>query len=185
MKLWLLRHAPVLAEPGLCYGATDLAAETEATRSAAQRIAPLLPADIVLCSSPLRRCAELAEAIAELRPELVVHRDPRLAEMNFGAWEGRPWSAIARAEFDAWTSDFADACAGGCGESVRVFMQRVAAAHAQWQAAGGEALWVTHAGVIRAVHLLAQGIDCPQSAAQWPEEGVRPGDWVVRERLSR
>jgi hypothetical protein len=69
--LWLQRHAPVIAEPGLCYGATDLEADAQATLAAAQRIAPLLPAGIVLRSSPLRRCVALANAIAALRPDLV------------------------------------------------------------------------------------------------------------------
>ena len=33
--LWLLRHAPVLAAPGLCYGRTDLPADPAATHRAA------------------------------------------------------------------------------------------------------------------------------------------------------
>ena len=31
--LWLLRHAPVLAAPGLCYGRTDLPADPAAIRA--------------------------------------------------------------------------------------------------------------------------------------------------------
>jgi len=38
--LWLQRHAPVVAQPGLCYGATDLEAHADATLAAAGRIAP-------------------------------------------------------------------------------------------------------------------------------------------------
>jgi len=183
-KLWLLRHAPVLAAPGLCYGATDLEAEAEATLAAAQRIAPLLPAGVVLRSSPLRRCAALADAIAALRPELAVQHDARLAEMNFGAWEGRPWSAIAREDFEAWTGNFAAAPAGVHGESVRVFMQRVAAAHDEWLAGGESALWVTHAGVLRAVTLLQRGIRCPEAAADWPAGELAFGGWLTFERPS-
>lgn len=180
-KLWLLRHAPVLAEPGLCYGATDLEADAQATLAAAQRIAPLLPAGIVLRSSPLRRCAALADAIAALRPELAVQHDARLAEMSFGAWEGRPWSAIAREEFEAWTGNFADAMAGANGESVRAFMHRTAAAHDEWLTGEGDALWVTHAGVLRAVTLLQRGIRCPEAAADWPAGDLAFGRWLTFE----
>lgn len=177
--LWLQRHAPVVAEPGLCYGATDLEAHADATLAAAQRIAPLLPAGITVRSSPLRRCAGLADAIAALRPDLRVRHDARLAEMNFGAWEGRPWSAIAREEFDAWTGNFADAPAGGHGESVRAFMQRVAAAHDEWLVGEGDALWITHAGVLRAVTLLQRGTRCPGAATDWPAGELAFGGWLT------
>ena len=180
-KLWLLRHAPVIAEPGLCYGATDLEAEAEATLTAAQRIAPLLPAGIALRSSPLRRCAALAGAIAALRPDLTMQPDARLAEMSFGAWEGRPWSAIAREEFEAWTGNFADGIAGASGESVRAFMRRTAEAHDEWLAGEGDALWVTHAGVLRAVTLLQRGVRCPEAAADWPVGDLAFGGWLTFE----
>lgn len=40
-------------------------------------------------SSPLSRCRKLAQYIATAA-ELPLHFDERLAEMDFGAWEGRP-----------------------------------------------------------------------------------------------
>ena len=43
MKLWLVRHAQVLLPPGICYGATDVAADAAATLSAAQALAAELP----------------------------------------------------------------------------------------------------------------------------------------------
>jgi len=181
MKLWLMRHAAVDAEPGLCYGATDLKAHGDATLAAARRIAQELPGGMALRCSPLRRCAELADAIVALRPELTVQYDARLAEMDFGAWEGRPWSAIARAELNAWTEDFADLCAGTHGESVRAFMHRVAAAHDEWRAGGRDTLWVTHAGVLRAVQLLNEGVRCPERADQWPAQGTDFGAWRLVE----
>lgn len=177
--LWLQRHAPVVAAHGLCYGATNLEAHAADTLQAAERIAPWLPQGIALWSSPLRRCTALAEAIVALRPDLSVRQDLRLAEMNFGAWEGRPWSAIARTEFDAWTADFAEAPAGQHGESVRAFMARVAEAHDEWRSGEGDALWVTHAGVLRAVTLLQSGIRCPATAADWPAGDLAFGGWLT------
>jgi alpha-ribazole phosphatase len=183
VKLWLLRHAPVVAEPGLCYGATDLAAHADLTLAAAQAIAARLPDGLALHCSPLQRCRALASAIEALRPaQGRFETDLRLAEMSFGAWETRPWSAIARADIDAWMHDFADAPAGGSGESTRQFMQRVGAAWDDWRRSKRDALWVTHAGVIRAVQLLGQGVPCPERADQWPTDAAAFGGWRVVER---
>ncbi|MGI4777039.1 MAG: histidine phosphatase family protein [Janthinobacterium lividum] len=177
--LWLLRHAAVVAEAGLCYGRTDLACTAGSTRGAAEAIAPSLPVDISVRTSPLRRCAELADAIGSLRPDLrIAELDARLAEMNFGDWEGRPWAAIDPAELEAWTSDFVDFRVGGDGETTRFFMRRVQSAWEDWRASGRDALWVTHAGVMRAVLLLRDGVACPVTAAQWPRRVIGHGAWM-------
>lgn len=177
MKLWLVRHAPVDAPPGLCYGRTDLPAQAEPTRHAAQTIAAQLPSGIALRSSPLQRCRTMAEAVAALRPDLAAPTvDDRLAEIDFGDWEGRRWDDIARADIDAWTADFVDAHAGRCGESTRQFMGRVGAAWDDCRAAQQPQVWFTHAGVIRALQLLQRGVRIPQSAADWPAAVVPHGE---------
>ncbi|MES2532362.1 MAG: histidine phosphatase family protein [Pseudomonadota bacterium] len=179
MKLWLIRHAPVDAAPGLCYGASDLPAQADETQRAAIAMASQLPNGIALQSSPLRRCTALAQAIGALRPDLEHPRlDPRLAEMDFGAWELQPWQQIPRADIDAWTADFADQRAGITGESTRSFMQRVGAAWDAWRATGRDAAWFTHAGVIRAVWLLQRGVRCPRDAAEWPVQPIAHGEWL-------
>jgi len=175
MKLWLVRHARTDAAPGLCYGATDVCVPAEATRAVAEAVVSCLPVGIALAHSPLRRCAELAQAIGTLRPDLMVRADARLAEMDFGGWEGRPWSSIARVEFDAWTCNFAEGVAGGHGESTARFMQRTGAAFDEWRASGQDAVWVTHAGVMRAVQLLNRGVRRVDDVAQWPSEPIDYG----------
>lgn len=181
MRLWLQRHARVLCEPGLCYGRSDVQADAELTRQAAAALAQALPPGVALWVSPLGRCTALARALQGLRPDLGPARtDPRLAEMHFGAWEGRPWSAIARADFDAWTADFALSRAGGDGESSHEFLQRVAAAWDDWQDSGRDAAWVTHAGVMRAVRLIDSGRRTVQTAADWPSEAIEFGQcWCL------
>jgi alpha-ribazole phosphatase len=171
MKLWLARHAlPVVAE-GLCYGASDVPADARATCEAAQALAETLPTSLAVSCSPLQRCVQLAEALHGLRADLDYRCDARIAEMDFGNWEGRRWSDIAKEEFDRWTADFAHHGCGG-GESVAQMMARTAAALAHAREEGADALWITHAGVIRAVGLLAAGIQLPRSAADWPREGL-------------
>ena len=181
MKLWLQRHAPVLCEPGLCYGRTDVQADADATQQAAVALAQALPSGVALWTSPLGRCSALADALQALRPDLGRARvDARLAEMHFGAWEGRPWSAIPRPEFDAWTADFAQTRAGGDGESTDQFLSRVANAWDDWQVSGRNAAWITHAGVMRATRLIARGQRTVQSAADWPSEAVAFGQlWCL------
>lgn len=177
--LWLARHAPVLAEGGLCYGASDLRADPDASRAAARAAAARLPAGLTALVSPLQRCEQLAQDLRWLRPDLVLKTDPRLRELDFGAWEGRRWADIARAEFDAWTADFADAPPAAGGEPVRALMARVAAAWDDWHACGADALWITHAGVMRAALLLSRGQRLPASAADWPADSLPFGELIA------
>ena len=179
MKLWLVRHAQVLLPPGICYGATDVAADAAATLSAVQALAAELPQGLPLWVSPLQRCEQLAQALQGLRPDLVYKTtEPRLAEMDFGHWEGQAWSAIPQSALDAWVADFAHHRFGG-GESVAEVMQRVALAWDATRQVGQNAVWITHAGVIRAASLLHQGVRQVQRADQWPKEGPGFGEWLT------
>ncbi len=179
--LWLVRHAAPLIPPGTCYGALDMAADPHATQAAAASLAAALPQHAALYSSTLQRCEQLAKAVQGLRPDLIIKNDDRLCEMDFGTWEGRPWDAIGPAALAAWTDDFAHHAPGG-GESVSAFMQRVAAAFDETRAAlapGCAAAWITHAGVIRAANLIANGVRRVASAADWPTDSS-PGFGAVR-----
>ena len=70
MKLWLLRHARVVLPTGLCYGASDVAADESLTAEAAQAIAPLLPAGLPVRVSDLGRAQRLHQALRGHRPDL-------------------------------------------------------------------------------------------------------------------
>lgn len=173
--LWLVRHAPVVAAPGLCYGISNLPADARATRIAAERLAQQVPQDIAIHCSPLQRCELLALDLIGLRPDLTYKTDERLREADFGHWEGRPWADIPRAEFDAWMADFTDARPGGQGETVRELMARVGAAWDEHRARGKPAVWITHAGVMRAALLLSRGVRLPASARDWPADELAFG----------
>lgn len=178
MTLWLVRHAQVLLAPGTCYGALDVAADPDATRQCAVALAAVLPQGATISTSPLQRCEQLALMLIGLRPDLTLKTDPRLQEMNFGTWEGRPWAELGQPALDAWTARFADHVVGGHGETVSAVMARVAEAFDELPVAGApHVVWITHAGVIRAVQLLAQGIRKVERADQWPQEGVACGQW--------
>lgn len=146
-----LRHPKPEAPPGLCYGRRDLAPGPEAAAEIARALAETLPVGRVL-ASPARRCRGLAEALAG-RDGVALEIDARLWELDFGAWEGRRWWDIPRAESDPWAEDpWAVAPPGG--ETFAALHARVAAALAE--AASGTAL-VTHAGPIRAARMILTG----------------------------
>ncbi len=175
-QLWLVRHAQPVVEAGVCYGATDLLADESDTQRSAQALSEVLPAGLVVWSSPLRRCVQLAQALHVLRPDLPVHAtDARLAEMDFGYWEGWRWSDIPQEAMEAWTSDFADHVFGG-RESVQRLMARVEQAWLQGAGAAVPQVWITHAGVMRAASLLARGLRRVNDGAQWPREPIAFGE---------
>ena len=143
----LLRHTrPAVAE-GMCYGRSDLALGPDFEAAAAAVLANL-PEVRRVVSSPLGRCRRLAERIAATR-RLPLAEDARLVEFDFGAWEGRQWSALPRSELDAWAADFRHARPHG-GESVEMLAARVESALTETPAGSPPQLWVTHAGVARA-----------------------------------
>ncbi|MCB4365017.1 histidine phosphatase family protein [Hydrogenophaga taeniospiralis] len=177
MTLWLLRHAPVVLDAGRCYGATDVPANLALTSQAARSMAALLPEGAPLWVSGLQRAQQLARELHTLRPDLgAPATDTRLNEMNFGRWELKRWDAIPRQAFDVWLADFAHHRFGGA-ESVQQLIDRVAVALAAVRLKQqGQAVWVTHAGVIRAVqYLVAHGSAPISDVDQWPREAPAPG----------
>jgi len=175
MTLWLVRHAQPLTEPGVCYGAWDLPADALATRQAAQALADVLPSGVLVFTSPLQRCEQLALVLRALRPDLTYTTEADLAEMNFGCWEGQRWDRIPQAALAAWTANFWQHRFGGV-QSVADVVGRVARL---WDAQVGAShrVWITHAGVIRAASLLAQGVRRVDDAAQWPLQAPGFGQW--------
>lgn len=181
MKLWLLRHAAVRLEAGLCYGASDVPADATLTREAASAFAPLVPQGTPVWVSGLLRAQQLAGALQAERPDLGAARiDPRLNEMDFGHWELKAWEQMPRSAFDEWMADFAHHRFGGV-ESTQMLLYRVAAALGELRPAKSrDVVWVTHAGVIRAVqHIVASGGVHIRDAAQWPKDAPEPGAWVT------
>jgi alpha-ribazole phosphatase len=178
MKLWLVRHAQPMIAPGICYGATDVQADAAATQHAAQALTQALPTGIRVISSPLQRCEQLTTYLRELRPDLIYQTDTRLKEMDFGCWEGQRWSDIAPSELAQWNDNFGRWRFGGV-ESVQDVMARVAGLWDEARSAGDDAVWITHAGVIRAAILLSQGVREVTRADQWPSRDIALGQATV------
>jgi alpha-ribazole phosphatase len=105
-----------------------------------------------IVSSPLRRCAEFAQALAR---ELGVacRLEPELREMSFGAWEGRSASELMQIDAERlrlfWSNPGIHAPPGG--ETIPGLQARVMAAWRRLVTAsnGERVLVVTHSGPIR------------------------------------
>jgi alpha-ribazole phosphatase len=163
MKLHLVRHPRPDIDPGLCYGATDVPV---AQQHLAEALTALrghgLPGPLPVYASPLRRCAELARRLQPRR----LHLDARLAEMDFGRWEMRPWTGIPMPEVDAWAADLLTYRPGGA-ENVLDVARRVAAFVDDLRGAGvAEALVICHAGTIRLLGAMHAHPNLEQAALQ-------------------
>jgi alpha-ribazole phosphatase len=149
MRLYLVRHGRPDVAPGICYGSTDLAVSPQEHARVAAALAPLLPEQAPVFSSPLRRCSELASQLAASLRSGSVNHDARLAEIHFGDWEMRAWNDIPRAQIDSWAGDVAAYHPGG-GECVLQVAQRVRSFHHELQSQNREsAVVVCHGGTIR------------------------------------
>lgn len=180
-RLWLVRHARPLVAAGLCYGRLDMPADAAASQQAARNLADALAPRVAgVYHSTLQRCELLALQLQGLRPDLASNPEPRIQEMDFGAWEGRAWNAIAQADIDAWAANLGTHAPGG-GEPLAAMLARVAHAlrDASASAHDGDVVWITHAGVARCVQWLqAHGELRTPQAHEWPQDAPGFGAWI-------
>jgi alpha-ribazole phosphatase len=149
MRLHLVRHPRPEVADDTCYGRTDLAPRLDELVLLQAELAASLPKNAPLFSSPLQRCARLAETLAPALGCGAPVFDARLAEMDFGDWEMRQWNQIPHSEVDAWTADLTGYRPGN-GENVLEVAQRVRAFRADLATVHAEdVIVICHAGTIR------------------------------------
>ena len=164
MRLILVRHPAPQVTSGTCYGSSDVAVAPHEMAKLCASLQATLPADVPLYASPLRRCAGLASALAQDLPASALQFDARLAEMDFGTWEMRPWHAIARADIDAWAADMAHYRPGD-GENVLAMAARIDAFLGDLLREQHEtAIIICHAGTIRLLAALQAGLPLEETA---------------------
>lgn len=157
MHLYLIRHTSLNVAAGVCYGQSDVAVSDHfqiEQKALVEKLAHI-QFDAVY-TSPLQRCAQLAQALNKGAIKL----DARLKELNFGDWEMQAWEAIPREIFDTWAANYAHLSPPN-GESFfqlnarcKAFVEEVSKhSHGQHVAV------VTHGGVIRAI--LAEALNMP------------------------
>lgn len=188
-RLYLVRHPRTLAPPGACYGATNVPVDPAHLLEVVQTLPSQLPAGLNWRVSELDRARELVQT---LQARGVVQGqgqvDARLNEMDFGDWEMRLWADIDAADLQTWTDAFATFRCGGQGESVGMLMDRVASVCREVCAPqGGDEIWFTHAGVIRAVRWhfdQNRTLNAALRASDWPADTIPYGS-VTQVSLAR
>lgn len=170
MAVTLIRHTRVAGAEGVCYGRHDVPLAVPHTPPFAAVAAQVALPVTGVVSSPSPRALVLARWLAA-HWAVPLSEDARWQELDFGAWEGRRWQDIDRAQSDAWCADVERRSPPG-GESRAALRARVQAALTALPARGA-AHWVvvTHAGPIRVA--LAAPLDAavPFGAA-WRWEGA-------------
>jgi alpha-ribazole phosphatase len=159
------RHPKACGAAGRCIGQTDLPVDPRKAKRLAHRIRAVarregFPRAVTV--SALRRARDVGRWLARWGWQVQV--DARLNELNFGAWDGLPWSAIAWSEVQAWQDDLLHHAPGG-GEPLAALAARVRAFLAA--PAPAVRLVVTHGGWLNAwLHVPADATAV--AAAAWP-----------------
>lgn len=163
-RLALLRHAETAwSAEGRIQGQSDMPLLSGVSSQLADEFR-----EMRVVTSPLKRCVQTAELLGARDAE----REPRLAEMRWGAWEGRRLAELraelgeAMRENEARGWDFRPEG----GESPRELLARVRPWLAEVAARNEPTLAVTHRGVIRAIFARAVGWDLlgrPPARLDW------------------
>jgi len=150
MEIYLVRHTETICEKGVCYGQSDIDL-AEPFESAFENIVSQLPPEAIIFSSPLQRCAILAEYIRNNITTISFEKEDRLMEMNFGDWEMKNWNEIPPEQLNPWMEDFVNIRVSN-GESFVVLHERVGIFLSQIsKEITKPIIIVAHAGVIRSI----------------------------------
>ncbi len=155
----LFRHGRTAANAaGLLAGWTPGVGLDETGRAqveaAASRLRAVPLAAVV--SSPLQRCQESAQIVAQGRNGIEVAKDDRLGECRYGDWTGQSLKTLAKEPMWKVVQQHPSAAVfpGPEGEGLAQTSARAVAAVREWNARlGPEAIWLacSHGDVIKAV----------------------------------
>lgn len=144
MELYLIRHTKPAVAPGICYGQTDLNPAASFQKEA-DRLSVHLPDTFdQVYSSPLKRCAQLAQRLSK-SPIW----DEQLMEMDFGAWEMKAWHDIPKEQLEPWMGDFVNVAVPGGESFEQLICRSLAALEEIIEQGASQVAIVSHAGVIR------------------------------------
>lgn len=146
----LLRHGETTAGHVFC-GQLDVPLSENGWAQMYAALSEQMPWQRII-SSPLRRCAEFADAFAA-RHRLPVEREPRWQEMSFGEWEGRSAAELMERDPEALNAFWQDPALNPPpgGESLLDFHARVLEAWVHWltEVRHEHCLVIAHGGVMR------------------------------------
>ncbi|MCD4770547.1 MAG: alpha-ribazole phosphatase family protein [Bacteroidales bacterium] len=124
MRYYLVRHTKPDVPDSICYGQTDVDVLPSFEREKDDILKKLGKIEFDrIYSSPLKRCARLAKSID--LPGCQIIFDNRLMELDFGAWEMKPWTEIENScVAKRWFEDYINSPTP-YGESYMDLLERV------------------------------------------------------------
>lgn len=152
MGLILIRHPVTVCAPNVCYGRLDLDCDAAGLDRCTLKAAALARRADRVISSPAKRAQRLARRLS-----LDVETDPRLQELDFGAWEGQSWDRIGVMQIDAWREAMPHSAPPG-GESLASLRDRCRDWLEEQVPRPGLTIAVSHAGPIRVIRALCAGL---------------------------
>jgi broad specificity phosphatase PhoE len=142
---------------GLVLGRADPELTEEGHRQAALLASALAGEPVTaVVTSPLLRARQTAEAVAAACGAAAVAVDPRLVEIDWGTWEGRPAGSLAVADVDRWRADDGTAPEG---ESLDSLSRRVESFCVEMLEEDGLVVAVSHVSPIKAAAAWAMGVE--------------------------
>lgn len=162
------RHPRPHGAEGICLGRSERAVDPRRAKRLAHRLRARVRREgrpRVVRTSPRERCAAVGRWLR--RWGWRWHIDERLAEIDFGRWDGRRWADIPKPEIDAWTMDFVHHRPGG-GEPLQALLQRVRELLDDMAGEAPAAVLVTHGGWLSAARWLRERGEVLPDAANWP-----------------
>ena len=164
----LVRHGLTAMTGPVLAGHTPGVHLDERGRAQAEAMAArLVPVPLAAAvTSPLERCVETAQAVLAGR-SLVSSIEPRLAEVRYGDWTGKPLKELAKQPLWRVVQAHPSAAVfpGAEGEALAGAQSRAVSAVREWDAriaasAGPDAVWLacSHGDIIKAVLADALGL---------------------------
>ncbi|MDH3295468.1 MAG: histidine phosphatase family protein [Acidimicrobiia bacterium] len=158
MAFYVVRHGQTEANAsGLLLGRANPQLD-DVGRRQARAIGGALPAGALVVSSPLDRCRQTTEHLAEIAQPREVHLDDRLLELDYGDLDLTPVSDVPSETWRAWQAD--PDFRPPNGETLTELAARVHDCLEDFwpEAAAGEVVVVTHVSPIKAAVAWALGV---------------------------
>ena len=146
MELFVIRHTEVDNPENLCYGNIEMPL-VKNYEKITKKFFDNLPKNIEkIFSSPSKRCTDLLECM-----NLEFSKRTELKELDFGDWEGRRWSEINKADLNTWMNDFIYKSPKNGEKMIDLYNRVIDFTKNIFTMNLSKVLFVTHAGVIRAL----------------------------------
>ena len=152
MELFVIRHTEVDNPENLCYGNIEMPLVKNYEKKS-KKFSDNLPKNIEkIFTSPSKRCTDLLNCM-----NFEFSKRIELKELDFGDWEGKKWSEINKNDLNTWMNDFIYKSPKNGEKMIDLYNRVIDFTKNIFTMNLSKVLFVTHAGVIRA--LLSKGLE--------------------------